>query len=79
MTEEELQLLIEVRQAIATGRATRVRELAGLSRSELARRVGVRPATVSRWEAGVRRPGGKQALAYGRALREITEGLAIHG
>ncbi len=74
-----MQLLIEVRQAIASGRAARVRELAGLSRSELARRVGVRPATVSRWESGHRRPGGAKALAYGEALREITEGLATHG
>ncbi len=74
-----MQLLIEVRQAIATGRAKRVRELSGLSMSELARRVGVRPATVSRWESGHRRPAGDAALAYGRALREITEGLAIHG
>ena len=54
MSAEDLQLLIEVRQAIATGRAARVRELAGLSQAEVASLVGVTPAAVSRWEAGIR-------------------------
>ena len=75
MSAEDLQLLIEVRQAIATGRAARVRELAGLSQAEVASLVGVTPAAVSRWEAGIRRPTGGQALAYARALRQITAGV----
>jgi transcriptional regulator with XRE-family HTH domain len=76
MAERELELLIEVRTAVQSGRAARVRELAGLSQAEVAALVGVTPAAISRWEAGERRPTGERALAYGRVLRRITGGLA---
>lgn len=79
MTKTELDLLIEVRQATASGRAARLRELSGLSQAEIAELVGVTAACVSRWEAGDRRPTGKQALNYGRALRQIAAGVAQHG
>jgi DNA-binding transcriptional regulator YiaG len=72
----DLDLLIEVRAAINSGRAARVRELAGLSQSEVAQLVGVTPAAISRWEAGERRPTGPRALAYGRVLRQMTNGVA---
>jgi transcriptional regulator with XRE-family HTH domain len=72
----ELDLLIEVRAAINSGRAARVRELAGLSQAEVAELVGVTPATISRWEAAERRPTGERALAYGRVLRQITSRVA---
>lgn len=79
MTQDELQLLIEARAAVNSGRAARIRELAGLSQAEIAELVGVTPAAISRWEAGERRPTGDRAIAYGRALRRIAEGVAIHG
>jgi transcriptional regulator with XRE-family HTH domain len=71
--ESNLDVLIEVRAAIKSGRAARVRELAGLSQSEVAELVGVTPAAISRWEAGDRRPTGDRAVAYGRVLRQITK------
>jgi transcriptional regulator with XRE-family HTH domain len=79
MNESNLELLIEVRQAIASGRAARIRELAGLSQQEIAGLVGVTPAAVSRWEAGDRRPTGERALSYGRVLRRIAEEVVARG
>ena len=76
MTSHELSLLVEVRTAVASGRAARIRELAGLSQAELAELVGVTPAAISRWEAGERRPTGERALAYAKALRRVTNDLA---
>lgn len=79
MTKAELTLLIEARAAVKSGRAARVRELAGLSQADVAQLVGVTPAAISRWESGERRPTGDPAVAYGRALRRIAEGVALHG
>jgi transcriptional regulator with XRE-family HTH domain len=79
MTEHDLRLLIEVRAAVHSGQAARVRELAGLSQLEIAELVGVTPAAISRWEAGERRPTGERAVTYGRVLRQITEGLTVRG
>lgn len=79
MTDQDLELLIEVRQAIASGRAARLRELAGLSQQEVAELVGVTPAAISRWEADDRRPTGGRAIAYARVLRRIAERVVAHG
>ncbi len=74
-----MDLLIEVRAAVRSGRARRIRELSGLSQAEVAQLAGVSEPAISRWEAGDRRPTGKHALAYGRTLRRIAERVAVHG
>lgn len=68
----DVQLLIEARDAAASGRAARLRQVVGLSQSEFARAAGVSAAAVHRWEAGARRPSGDAAVAYARALRELA-------
>jgi transcriptional regulator with XRE-family HTH domain len=76
MTDIEVTLLIEARRACKDGSAARLREQAGLTRSEMARLVGVTPAAVSRWESAERRPTGEPALAYARALRQLAREIA---
>ena len=69
---ENVLLLIEAREAARSGRARRVRVLAGLSQQEVAEACGVDGSAVSRWEAGLRTPHGKAALAYARLLRALA-------
>jgi transcriptional regulator with XRE-family HTH domain len=71
----DIVLLVEARDAAASGRATRLRLTAGLSQAELAAAIGVSAATVSRWESGDRRPHGATAVAYARLLRQLAERL----
>ncbi len=70
---DNLELLIEGRAAVRSGRGRELRLLAGLSQAELAELVGVTPAAISRWEAGDRRPTGDRAIAYATALHRIAE------
>lgn len=69
MIKQKLTLLTEARKAVRTGEAIELRLAAELSQGELARAVGVNAATVSRWEAGLRKPSGEAALRYARGLR----------
>ena len=46
----------------------RHRKMLGLSREELARRLGVDPGTLWRWEAEIRKPRGRFAVLIGRIL-----------
>jgi len=66
-----LGLLAEAREATRTGRGTRIRDQLRLSQGEVARAIAVAPATVSRWEAGVRQPSGESAIRYARLLRAL--------
>jgi transcriptional regulator with XRE-family HTH domain len=75
----ELELLVEGRAAAESGRGARLREAARLSQSDLARIVGTTPATISRWEAGLRKPRGSLAVAYAQALRKVAQVIASHG
>ena len=45
-----------------------LRQAAGLTQAELARRVGVQTPQVSRWERGVARPSAHHARRLARAL-----------
>ena len=47
---------------------TQAREVAGLSKAELARRVGVPRQHVTKWESGVNLPSLENALALSRVL-----------
>lgn len=69
MTDTEL--LAWIRGACVSGRAQSIREAASISRSELARDVGVTEPTVSRWENGARSPKGDAALRYAEVLRRL--------
>lgn len=61
--------LAEVRQLAHSGRARMVRESAEITLSEVARDVGVDPSTISRWERGLDKATGDQALRWLRLLR----------
>ncbi len=65
--------LAEVRLLVLSGDAKAIRERARVSQSDIARELGVWPATVSRWEAGDRVPTGRAAAAYLRVLRRLLE------
>jgi len=64
--------LAAVREWVRTGRCRQIREHANVSQGEVARAVGVEPATVCRWEAGQRMPQGDAAIRY----LEVLEALA---
>lgn len=65
--------IAEVRHCAATGEARRIRLKSRLAIADVARALGTDPSTVSRWEAGQRRPRGAAALAYGRLLARLDK------
>jgi len=74
-TELNLAVVAEARDLARSGRGERVRRAAGISQGELAAAVGVTPACVSRWEAGIRRPRGASAIRYAEVLARLAEGV----
>jgi transcriptional regulator with XRE-family HTH domain len=68
---ETLRRLAWVRTVSTDGRARQLRLDARFSGSELARLVGVTPATLSRWENGLRTPRGEAAERYAAVLEEL--------
>jgi DNA-binding transcriptional regulator YiaG len=71
--ESQLIDLASVRHMAKSGRAREIRERAGLSLHDVARVVGVAPATLQRWEVGARRPYSAAALRYGALLNQLAE------
>ena len=69
--------LLDLRTSLESGDARRIRERAGLSAVALARQLDVSPATVTRWEQGVRYPRGANARRYARVLRRLAERVAL--
>jgi transcriptional regulator with XRE-family HTH domain len=62
------------RRALPSPRARRLlRERAGLTQDELALVVGVSPAAISRWEAGLRQPRRRSVDAYADVLAALAE------
>ncbi|MGH2787214.1 MAG: helix-turn-helix domain-containing protein [Actinomycetota bacterium] len=59
-----------VRRLCRSGQARAIRE-AHLSQVEAALSVGVSPAALSRWEAGLRVPQGEAAVRYAALLRSL--------
>lgn len=72
MTEEDLLLVIRMRDMVAGGLVREVRAGAGLSLAEVARVVGVVPSTVFHWERG-HVPRGDPAIRYARLLRKLEK------
>ena len=65
---EELRL----ERSLPSPRAARlIREMVGVSQARMARELGVHRTSVTKWELGVRRPRGAQALRY----QELLEAL----
>jgi DNA-binding XRE family transcriptional regulator len=59
------------RALVRSGRGRGIREGAGLTRSEVAKELGVDESTVWRWEGGHRLPRGVIATRYARLLRSL--------
>jgi len=76
----EVRLVTRGRLLAATGQGRELRVRAGIGLRELARLLGVDPATVTRWERGIHRPlRGHAAERYARALEEIEQELKRPG
>jgi transcriptional regulator with XRE-family HTH domain len=77
VTEIDLAALRWIRMAAQDGSAREIREEARITILELAERVGVSAAAISRWERGNRVPRGAAARAYAAVLLDLqaTAGL----
>ena len=71
MTQDELDLLVEVRARTKSGEARRIRLAAGLSQAAIAEAVHAVPVTVCLWEQAKRKPTGAAGIAYARLLRRL--------
>jgi transcriptional regulator with XRE-family HTH domain len=67
-----VELVAWVRRLAKSGGARALRESTGFSVSEIARQLGVSPATVSRWERGVRVPGEQDAERWALVLKRMS-------
>jgi transcriptional regulator with XRE-family HTH domain len=61
-----------VRRLAKSGAARALRESTGFSASEVARELGVSPATVCRWERGLRSPGERDAERWALVLKRMS-------
>jgi transcriptional regulator with XRE-family HTH domain len=68
----ELADVTWIRRLAANGGARAIREAAHLSVSEVARELGVSPASVSRWERGLRAPRGRVAERWAEILHKLA-------
>jgi len=68
--------IVEVRRALASGAARRIREHADLSLAEMAKGVPVDPSTLWRWETGRQCPRGAAALRYAALLEVVAKASA---
>jgi transcriptional regulator with XRE-family HTH domain len=76
MRVADVELIVEARELLRSGRAARIRIEAGLSQSELARALGVSPGAVCRWEAGSRLPREREAVRFARLNRQLSAMVA---
>ena len=73
-TTDDLIAAVRSRRSLPDPAVRRLlRERAGLSQAEVAKAIGVRSATVSRWEAGLRTPRGAHVAAYVVLLDRLAE------
>lgn len=71
MAQVQILRLVQVRAAIRSGEARRLRQGAKLSLAEVGAACGADQSTVWRWEMGKRLPRGELALAYGNVLDDL--------
>ena len=62
--DEDVLALARVRELAESGRAREIRLAARLSLYDIAGAIGSNASSVQRWEAGLRRPYGEQALRW---------------
>lgn len=73
MAQAQILRLADVRAALASGEAQRLREAAQLSIGEVARACGVDQSTVWRWEQGKRLPRGQPAIRYADVIDSLRK------
>jgi transcriptional regulator with XRE-family HTH domain len=61
-----------------TGRGRRLRQEAGLSVRELARFLGVKASTLTRWETGQTHPRGEAGVRWVATCHAIEEELSLY-
>jgi transcriptional regulator with XRE-family HTH domain len=75
-TVEELKQSVRTRQALPAPSARRaLRQAAGVSLADVASVVGVSRQAVGLWEAGLRRPRGRNLDSYLHVLRALREAM----
>lgn len=72
MDKNDVLSAARARRLLISGEARRIRERARVSRSDIAEALGVKPAAISHWENGLRRPRTKVAARYGELLGELA-------
>jgi len=72
----DLGRVTRARRLGKSGQGKRIRQAADASLSDIAREVGVHPATVYRWEEGITRPGAEHAALWETVLAQLVEELA---
>jgi DNA-binding XRE family transcriptional regulator len=75
LTAAELERVSLIRSLLRSGGAADLREAAGISRTELAGRVGCHPSAIMRWEESHRVPRAGVSLRLADAYGELA-GLA---
>ena len=61
-----------MRRAARSGQARALREQAGITGAEMARKLGVSTASFSLWERALRRPTAEHAEAWAQILRDLA-------
>ena len=79
MNTDDLILLARARTMLGDGSARRIRERAGLRRSEVAAAAEVSIPALQRWETGVQSPRGEPALRYARVLAQLAAMATVSG
>jgi DNA-binding transcriptional regulator YiaG len=77
MNEEpsRVEQTLKIQEWIATGRARKIREAAGLSRTDIAQDCLVDQQTVGRWEWRKAKPQGAHITAYYRVLCRLEDAV----
>jgi DNA-binding transcriptional regulator YiaG len=73
MTSIDLTAVAEARRLASTGEAKRVRQAARLKLTEVAASLDKAPATLSRWENGVRVPNAEDAVRWLKLLTALQK------
>lgn len=76
MTAEQLVLLGIAARRAEDGSGRRIREAAKLPMRLVAQNIGVKEATISRWEKGQRRPRGEAAVRWAQLLDHLDRANA---
>jgi DNA-binding XRE family transcriptional regulator len=78
LAEVPLAAIAAVRKMVAEGLVRQIREDAGLTQADIARKVGVGRSAVSQWEKARRIPSGRHSIKYAMAMAEclaVAEGM----